>query len=65
MNRGRSLDLGAATSFVEGAIIIDEYDDLIFDDVLRRFVLWDRIDKRAAIGETTGGLYPDGCRWCP
>ena len=56
MNRGRSFDLGAATAFVEGAIVIDEYDDIIFDDVLRRFVLWDRVDKRAAIGETTGGF---------
>jgi hypothetical protein len=48
--------LEAATSFVDGAIIIDEYDDMLFDDVLRVTPAWDRIDKRPAPGETTGGM---------
>jgi hypothetical protein len=50
------LSLEAATSIVDGAIIIDEFDDDIFDDVLRQWPLWDRIDKRMAPGETTGGF---------
>ena len=50
------LTLEAATAFVDGAIIIDEFDDLIFDDVLRRFPIWGRIEKREAPGETTGGF---------
>ncbi len=49
-------DLQAATSFVEGAIIIDEFDDEIFDDVLREHPVWGRITKRPAPGETTGGF---------
>ena len=51
-----SLDLEAATSFVDGGIIIDEFDDDIFDDVLRNYILWGRVDKRPAPGETTGGF---------
>lgn len=39
-----------------GVIIIDEYDSVIFDDVYRNFLLWGRIDKRLAPGETTGGF---------
>lgn len=50
------LSFEAATNFVDGAIIIDEYDDVVFDDVLRRFPVWSRVDKREAPGETTGGF---------
>ncbi len=48
-------DIYAAT-FQPGAIIIDWYDSIIFDPLRRKFVLWDRIDKRVAPGETTGGF---------
>lgn len=48
--------LEAAVSFVDGAIIIDEFDDQIFDDVMRDHPAWGRIDKRPAPGETTGGF---------
>lgn len=51
-----TLSLAAATAFVEGAIIIDEFDDEIFDDVMRDHPAWGRIDKRPAPGETTGGF---------
>lgn len=50
------MELEAATSFVDGGIIIDEHDDDIFDDVLRKYVLYGRIDQRPAPGETTGGF---------
>lgn len=46
----------AATQFVDGAILIDEFDDVIFDDVLRTHPIWDRITKREAPGDTTGGF---------
>ena len=46
----------AATTFGNGAILIDEFDRAVFDDVLRRYVLWNRIDMRLAPGETTGGF---------
>jgi len=48
--------LQAATTFGNGAILIDEFDRAVFDDVLRRYVLWNRIDVRLAPGETTGGF---------
>lgn len=48
--------LSAATTFSPGAIIIDWFDPQIFDDVYRKFILFDRIDKRRAPGETTGGF---------
>ncbi len=50
------MSLEAATKFVDGGIIIDEFDDDIFDDVLRKYVLYGRIDQRPAPGETTGGF---------
>jgi len=52
----KTLSLAAATAFVDGAIIIDEFDDEIFDDVMRDHPLWGRMDKRPAPGETTGGF---------
>lgn len=48
--------LRAATTFGNGAILIDEFDRAVFDDILRRYVLWNRIDMRLAPGETTGGF---------
>jgi hypothetical protein len=48
--------LKAATAFGNGAILIDEFDRAIFDDILRRYMLWNRIDMRLAPGETTGGF---------
>ncbi len=48
--------LQAATTFSNGAILIDEYDNLVFDDLRRNFPVWNRIDKRLAPGETTGGF---------
>jgi hypothetical protein len=53
-------ELQAATTFANGAILIDEYDNIIFDDVLRKYPLWNRIDKRPAPGETTGGFDQTG-----
>lgn len=52
--------LMASTSFVNGAILIDEYDNIVFDDLRRDFKVWDRIDKRKAPGETTGGFDQTG-----
>jgi len=48
--------LQAGTTFANGAILIDEYDNLVFDDLRRNFPVWNRIDKRLAPGETTGGF---------
>lgn len=53
-------DLAAATTLANGAILIDEYDNVIFDDVLRKYPMWNRIDKRPAPGETTGGFDQTG-----
>lgn len=52
--------LKAATTFGTGAIIVDEFDRILFDDVYRKFILWNRIDKRLAPGETTGGFDQTG-----
>jgi len=46
----------AAVVLTDGAILIDEYDSLIFDDVYRNQVVWRRIDHRLSPGETTGGF---------
>lgn len=48
--------LQASTTFANGAILIDEYDNLVFDDLRRNFPVWNRIDNRLAPGETTGGF---------
>ncbi len=52
----RQMTLEAATVLANGAITIDEYDRVVFDRLLRRFPLWDRIDSRLAPGDTTGGF---------
>jgi len=54
--RMSTLELEAATGFYPGAILIDEFDKQIFDDVYRRYVLFNRIKKIKAPGETTGGF---------
>ncbi len=52
-----SLDnLSAAVTLANGAILVDDYDDVVFDEVLRKYPLWDRIDKRLAPGENTNGF---------
>ncbi len=48
--------LYAATRFQPGAIIIDWFDPVIFDDVYRKYIGWNRVNKRKAPGETTGGF---------
>ena len=40
----------AATTLANGAILIDEYDPIIFDDILRRYPAWNRIDRRLLPG---------------
>lgn len=58
---GRATDLSLeAQTLANGAILVDEYDTIVFDRVLRRYPLWNRIDKRLAPGETTGGFEQTG-----
>lgn len=57
----RSVDtLSAANYFANGALLIDEFDPVILDDVRRECILWNRIDKRLAPGETTNGFDQTG-----
>lgn len=57
LEAAQSLDaLQAAVTLANGAILIDDYDTVIFDDVLREFPMWERIDKRLAPGDVTGGF---------
>lgn len=53
-------ELHAATYFGPGALLIDEYDPIILDDIRRESILWNRIDKRLAPGETTNGFDQTG-----
>lgn len=53
---GNVAELQAAIVLAQGAILIDEFDPQIMDDVRRTSILWNRIDKRPAPGETTGGF---------
>jgi len=43
-------------TFANGAILVDEWDPIIFDNLLRKFVVWDRIDKKPAVGDFTNGF---------
>lgn len=43
-------------TLANGAILVDEFDPIIFDDVLRRFPVWNIIDKRRAVGDFTNGF---------
>lgn len=46
----------AATYFGPGALIIDWYDPLIYDPLYRKYLLFNRINKIKAPGDTTGGF---------
>jgi hypothetical protein len=39
-----------------GAILVDDYDSIVFDDLRRNFPAWDFIDKRPAPGDFTNGF---------
>lgn len=55
----RMMDLSAAAPNIiynNGAIIHDEYDRNLFDDLIRKFPVWDMIDKRPAVGDFTAGF---------
>lgn len=56
----QQLSLQAATVLTDGAILVDEWSPLIFDDVLRESRLWQRISKDLAPGETTSGFNQTG-----
>lgn len=43
-------------TLAQGAILVDEFDRIIFDDVLRNFAVWNIIDKRLAVGDFTNGF---------
>lgn len=43
-------------TLANGAILVDDFDPIIFDDVLRQFPVWDIIDKRRAVGDFTNGF---------
>lgn len=43
-------------TLANGAILVDEFDPIIFDDVLRNFQVWNIIDKRRAVGDFTNGF---------
>jgi len=53
-------ELRAANYFGNGALLVDEFDTLILDDIRRESILWNRIDKRLAPGETTNGFDQTG-----
>lgn len=53
-------ELRAANYFGNGALLVDDFDTLIMDEVRRESVLWNRIDKRLAPGENTGGFDQTG-----
>jgi hypothetical protein len=48
--------LEAANVFANGAILVDEYDKEIFDDLYRNYPVWSWIDKRLAPGDFTNGF---------
>ena len=43
-------------TLANGAILVDDFDPLIFDDVLRQFPIWNILDKRLAVGDFTNGF---------
>ena len=55
-------DLQAANVFTDGALHIDDYDRVIFDDLVRTFPAWSSIgiDKRPAVGDFTNGFQQTG-----
>ena len=49
--------LQAANVFSNGALLVDDYDNVIFDDLMRAAPIWSFIDKRRAVGDFTNGFY--------
>lgn len=43
-------------TLANGAILVDDFDKMIFDEVLRRYPAWTMIDKRLAPGDFTNGF---------
>jgi hypothetical protein len=43
-------------TFANGAILVDEWDPIIFDNLLRKFPAWNYVDKRPAVGDFTNGF---------
>ena len=43
-------------TLANGAILVDDFDPIIFDEVLREFPVWNIIDKRLAVGDFTNGF---------
>jgi len=46
----------AATVLANGAILVDEYDRMIFDRVLRTYPMWNWISKEVSPGDFTNGF---------
>lgn len=46
----------AATTLANGAILVDDYDRMIFDEVLRDYPMWNFIGKRLSPGDFTNGF---------
>jgi hypothetical protein len=49
-------NLQAATEFANGAIVVDDFDRIIFDDLIRSFPLWGWVPKVKAVGDYTNGF---------
>ena len=62
LQAGSIAELQAAVYLGPGAILIDEYDNQIMDDVRRVSIAWNRIDKRLAPGEQDRWIRPDCSR---
>jgi hypothetical protein len=43
-------------TLANGAILVDDFDPIIFDDVLREFAVWNIIQKIEAVGDFTNGF---------
>ncbi len=43
-------------TLANGAILVDDFDRMIFDDVLREFPIWNIISKQLAVGDFTNGF---------
>ena len=43
-------------TLANGAILVDDFDRMIFDEVLRRYPMWNVIEKRLAPGDFTNGF---------
>ena len=56
MNSARFEATTSNVTLANGAILVDEYDPIIFDDVLRDFPVWNLIKKIPAVGDFTNGF---------